>query len=143
VIVGMVIGLLKDEFSEVKFNLFKNLDDICKVVDMDLITFAFTEALIISASDKNWRTRSTAVEYLPIFTKRFGEDYFNDKFSKILLECLVDKIYGVREAAVKCVKQLSEHFGSAWSEKHVLPKILTLKDNPNYLHRMTPLFTVM
>jgi len=104
VIVGMVIGLLNDDFSEVKFNLFRNLDDICKVVDMELIASPFTEALINLASDKNWRTRSIAVEYLPIFTKRLGEDYFNDKFSKILLEWLVDKIYGVREAAVKCVK---------------------------------------
>jgi len=38
------------------------------------------------------------------------------------------------------LKSLTEIFGVVWASKNVLPKLLSLHVEPNYLHRLTPLF---
>jgi serine/threonine-protein phosphatase 2A regulatory subunit A len=142
IILSIFLVLLRDEFSEVRVNLFKNLDDITKVIDIESLSQSLIPALTELAVDKNWRTRSNAVEFLPIFARKMGEDFFNEKFSKILIDWLMDKVFGVREAAVRCVKALTELLGPIWAERHLFPRILQMKENTNYLHRMTPLFCV-
>ena len=48
-----------------------------------------------------------------------------------------------RESAVKCVRSLTEILGGSWAERQLLPKIIIFQTNPNYLHRMTPLFCIL
>jgi serine/threonine-protein phosphatase 2A regulatory subunit A len=38
------------------------------------------------------------------------------------------------------MKVLTDIFGVQWSVKHMLPKLLSLHVEQNYLHRLTPLF---
>lgn len=59
------------------------------------------------------------------------------------MEWLSDKVFGVREAAVQCVKLLVQYLGSGWAEKNIMSKILNLVNQSNYLHRETVLFLVM
>jgi len=134
--------LLKDEFSEVRVNLFKHLEDLTQVIDFDSLSQSLLPALNELAVDKNWRTRAAVVEFLPFFAQKMGEGFLNDKFSKILIDWLSDRIYGVREAAIKCVKSLIEILGSQWAEKQLFPKIIPFQSNPNYLHRMTLVFII-
>lgn len=38
------------------------------------------------------------------------------------------------------MKHLTEIFGPQWAVTHVIPKLLSLHVDKNYLHRLTPLF---
>lgn len=53
---------------------------------------------------------------------------------------MVFLVYAIREAATGILKQLAEKFGAEWAVKMVLPKVIELAADNNYLHRMTCLF---
>jgi serine/threonine-protein phosphatase 2A regulatory subunit A len=53
---------------------------------------------------------------------------------------LNDSIFSIREAAILNLKHLTEVFGVQWATNHVIPKLLSLHVDKNYLHRLTPLF---
>jgi len=142
-ILSIFLLLLRDEFSDVRLALFKNLDEITKVIDIDSLSQSLFPALTDLAVDKNWRTRSASIEFLSFFARKMGEGFLNDKFSKILLEWLHDRVFGVREAAVNCIRVLTEILGGSWAEKVLFPKIAVLQNNTSYLHRQTILFTII
>eukprot|EP00331_Platyophrya_macrostoma_P022532 CAMPEP_0176453318 /NCGR_PEP_ID=MMETSP0127-20121128/29152_1 /TAXON_ID=938130 /ORGANISM="Platyophrya macrostoma, Strain WH" /LENGTH=578 /DNA_ID=CAMNT_0017842125 /DNA_START=154 /DNA_END=1890 /DNA_ORIENTATION=+ len=142
-ILSLFLLLLRDEFSDVRLALFKNLDEITKVIDIDSLSQSLLPALTDLAVDKNWRTRAASIEFLSFFARKMGEGFLNDKFSKILLEWLHDRVFGVREAAVNCIKSLTEILGGTWAEKVLFPKIAVLQNNANYLHRQTILFIII
>ena len=51
-------------------------------------------------------------------------------------------VYAIREAASVNLRNLVEKFGSEWARVAILPKVLSMAKDSNYLHRMTTLFTV-
>lgn len=51
-------------------------------------------------------------------------------------------VFAIREAATQNLKKLVEKFGSEWATNTVIPKVLTMSQDQNYLHRMTCLFCV-
>ena len=55
---------------------------------------------------------------------------------------LNDPIFTIREAAVENLKQLTILFGHQWASRQVIPKLLALHKDANYLHRLTPLFGI-
>lgn len=56
------------------------------------------------------------------------------------LTWLNDPVYSIRVAAIENITRLAEIFGSTWAEKHVIKRLLELKNEKNYLHRLTSLF---
>lgn len=75
-VLQIFLVLLRDEFSEVRVNLFKHLDDLTKVIDIDSLSQSVLPALNDLAEDKNWRTRAAAVEFLPFFAKKMVRFFF-------------------------------------------------------------------
>jgi HEAT repeat. len=69
-ILQIFLLLLRDEYSEVRVNLFKHLDDITKVIDLESLSQSLLPALNELAVDKNWRVRSSAIEFLSFFAKK-------------------------------------------------------------------------
>ena len=55
---------------------------------------------------------------------------------------LVDHVYAIREAATSNLKKLVEKFGKEWAHATIIPKVLAMSGDPNYLHRMTTLFCI-
>lgn len=55
---------------------------------------------------------------------------------------LGDSVYSIREAAINNLKKLTEFFGVEWAQTHIIPKVLALYTHPNYLYRMTTLFSI-
>ena len=92
------------------------------------------------SQDKNWRIKHSVVQLFPILAKQLGEAFFNDKLNPICITWLSDSIYSIREAALANIRQLTEIFGAQWAVTHVIPKLLSLHVDKNYLHRLTPLF---
>lgn len=51
-------------------------------------------------------------------------------------------VYAIREAATQNLKRLVEKFGTDWAQSTVIPKVLQMSRDQNYLHRMTCLFSI-
>jgi len=79
---------------------------------------------------------------LPRLAKQLGESFFNDRLLPICITWLNDSIFSIREASLKNLYELTVIFGSAWTVNKILPKLLSLHVETNYLHRLTPLFGI-
>ena len=51
-------------------------------------------------------------------------------------------VNAIRHAATLNLQKLVEKFGSEWTQVAILPKVLAMARDGNYLHRMTTLFAV-
>jgi len=51
-------------------------------------------------------------------------------------------VFAIREAATNNLKKLVEKFGADWAMTTILPKVMMMSRDQNYLHRMTCLFCV-
>lgn len=51
-------------------------------------------------------------------------------------------VYAIREAATCNLMKLVEKFGAEWAQNTIVPKVLGMANDPNYLHRMTTLFCI-
>jgi len=71
-----------------------------------------------------------------------GEAFFTEKFVPVCIKWLSDNIYSIRMAAINNIKQLTKLLGSHWAERNIFRHLLELKNEANYLHRLTPLFGI-
>ena len=55
---------------------------------------------------------------------------------------LTDHVFAIREAATNNLRKLVEKFGRDWAQNTVLPKVMQLSRDQNYLYRMTCLFAI-
>ena len=51
-------------------------------------------------------------------------------------------VYAIRDAAAQNLKKLVEKFGVDWAHQTIIPKVLQMSRDQNYLHRMTCLFCI-
>lgn len=51
-------------------------------------------------------------------------------------------VYAIREAATCNLMKLVEKFGAEWAQNTIVPKVLGMANDSNYLHRMTTLFCI-
>lgn len=51
-------------------------------------------------------------------------------------------VYAIREAATNNLMKLVQKFGTDWAQNTIVPKVLVMANDPNYLHRMTTLFCI-
>ena len=94
------------------------------------------------SEDKNWRIKLSVVEQYPALAQQLGEQFFTDKLIAICLSWLNDSVYSIRIAAIENFRELTKIFGSNWCERHVLKKMLDLRLETNYLHRLTACFGI-
>ena len=136
------LTMLRDENSEVRLNLFKRLEELNKVIGLENLEQSIIPSLTDLSQDKNWRIKLSVVEQFPTLAKQLGEQFFNDKLNPICVTWLSDSIFTIREAAIENIRQLTGIFGHAWAARHIIPKLLALHTDANYLHRLTPLFGI-
>jgi serine/threonine-protein phosphatase 2A regulatory subunit A len=53
---------------------------------------------------------------------------------------LNDSVYSIRVASIQNLKELTNIFGSQWAERNIIKKLTDLRNEVNYLHRLTALF---
>ena len=63
-------------------------------------------------------------------------------FCNMIASFVVSSVYAIREAATVNVKKLIEKFGVEWASVAVFPKVFAMARDPNYLHRLTTLFSI-
>lgn len=133
---------LKDECPEVRLNIISNLDCVNEVIGIQQLSQSLLPAIVELAEDPKWRVRLAIIQYMPLLAGQLGEQFFNRNMNKLCLAWLVDHVYAIREAAVQILKQLTEKFGWEWTNARVVPRLKSLAEEGNYLHRMTSLFII-
>lgn len=53
---------------------------------------------------------------------------------------LVGHVYAIHESATTNLKMLVEKFRKEWAHATIVPKVLSIFQDPNYLHHVTTLF---
>ena len=69
-------------------------------------------------------------------------EFFDDKLNALYMTWLIDHVYAIREAATNNLKKLVEKFGTDWAQQTIIPKVIAISRDQNYLHRMTCLFCI-
>lgn len=99
------------------------------------------------AEDSKWRVRLAIIEYMPALAGQLGQEFFDQKLRGLCMSWLNDHVYAIREAATLNVKKLVEQYGSQWAEQAIIPMILVMSRNKNYLHsksahKLTPKYKI-
>jgi serine/threonine-protein phosphatase 2A regulatory subunit A len=55
---------------------------------------------------------------------------------------LYNLVFAIREAATSNLKKLVEKFGHEWAQNTIIPKVINMARDQNYLIRMTCLFCI-
>jgi serine/threonine-protein phosphatase 2A regulatory subunit A len=163
----LFLSQLKDECPEVRLNIISNLDCVNEVIGIQQVCFfiikflclmkiitmlilfisvqlsqSLLPAIVELAEDTKWRVRLAIIEYMPLLAGQLGVEFFDEKLNTLCMTWLVDHVFAIREAATINLKKLVQKFGADWAENTVIPKVLAMALDPNYLHRMTCLFCI-
>ena len=65
--------------TQVRLNIISNLEDINKVIGIDLLSQSLLPAIVELAEDKQWRVRLAIIHYIPLLASQLGVEFFNDK----------------------------------------------------------------
>jgi len=118
------------------------LDCVNEVIGIQQLSQSLLPAIVELAEDTKWRVRLAIIEYMPLLAGQLGVEFFDEKLNALCMTWLVDHVFAIREAATLNLKKLVEKFGSDWATTTVIPKVLNMSRDQNYLHRMTCLFCI-
>jgi serine/threonine-protein phosphatase 2A regulatory subunit A len=107
------------------------------VIGIELLSQSLLPAIVQLAEDKQWRVRLAIIEYIPLLAKQLGVEFFDEKLGNLCMSWLGDTVFSIREAATQNLKKLTEVFGVEWAKATIIPKIMTMGNQTNYLYRMT------
>ncbi|KAK3107367.1 hypothetical protein FSP39_012898 [Pinctada imbricata] len=133
---------LKDECPEVRLNIISNLDCVNEVIGIKQLSQSLLPAIVELAEDTKWRVRLAIIEYMPLLAGQLGVEFFDEKLNSLCMTWLVDHVFAIREAATINLKKLVEKFGTDWATLTVIPKVIGMSRDQNYLHRLTCLFCI-
>lgn len=134
--------MLKDEFPDVRLNIISKLHVVNNVIGIDLLSKSLLPAISDLAKDKQWRVRLAIIEYIPLLADQLGVAFFDRELGPLCMTWLWDSVYSIREAATLNLRKLTEIFGIEWAKEEIIPHIIVVGANTNYLYRLTVLFAV-
>jgi hypothetical protein len=94
------------------------------------------------SEDKQWRVRQAIIEYIPLIATQLGVEFFDDQLGSLCMTWLGDTVFSIREAATINLKKLTDVFGVEWAKQTIIPKVMDMREHPNYLYRMTTIFAI-
>jgi serine/threonine-protein phosphatase 2A regulatory subunit A len=112
------------------------------VIGIELLSQALLPAIVELAEDKNWRVRLAIITQIPLLAKQLGVAFFDEKLAQLSMNWLGDPVYSIRDAATMNLESLTREFGAEWAKATILPRVLQMASSPNYLYRMTVLFSL-
>lgn len=113
-----------------------------EVIGIQQLSQSLLPAIVELAEDSKWRVRLAIIQYMPLLAGQLGVEFFDEKLNTLCMTWLMDQVYAIREAATLNLKRLVEKFGAEWAQNTVIPKVLQMSNDQNYLHRMTCLFSI-
>lgn len=133
----MFLQMLKDEFPDVRLHIISKLELVNNVIGIELLSQSLLPAIVQLAEDKQWRVRLAIIEYIPLLAKQLGVEFFDEKLGNLCMSWLGDTVFSIREAATQNLKKLTEVFGVEWARQTIIPKVMAMGKQTNYLYRMT------
>lgn len=112
------------------------------VIGIDLLSQSLLPAIVQLAEDKQWRVRLAIIQYIPLLASQLGVEFFDRKLGDLCMSWLGDTVYSIREAATENLKKLTEVFGVEWARQTIIPKVMAMGEQTNYLYRMTTCFAI-
>jgi serine/threonine-protein phosphatase 2A regulatory subunit A len=112
------------------------------VIGIERVSQALLPAIVELSEDKQWRIRLAIIEYIPLLAKQFGSKFFEEKLLELCMSGLRDLVFSIREAATLNLMKLTEVFGAEWAKTAILPEVMKMISDENYLHRMTTIFAI-
>ncbi|XP_055129038.1 serine/threonine-protein phosphatase 2A 65 kDa regulatory subunit A beta isoform isoform X10 [Symphalangus syndactylus] len=140
IIMNQILPYIK--CPEVRLNIISNLDCVNEVIGIRQLSQSLLPAIVELAEDAKWRVRLAIIEYMPLLAGQLGVEFFDEKLNSLCMAWLVDHVYAIREAATNNLMKLVQKFGTEWAQNTIVPKVLVMANDPNYLHRMTTLFCI-
>ena len=131
------LDLIKDEDHDIRMVIFKHLDKLNEVVNIDNFVQGIIPSLIEISENNNWRVRCQVEETLPVFARIVNRKLFLDNIMPICLKCLTDPVYAIRQKTCKIMKRLYDIFKGEDFEKKLLNKISSMAKSDSYLIRIT------
>ncbi|GIQ82786.1 hypothetical protein KIPB_003984 [Kipferlia bialata] len=108
-----------------------------ELVPLDPFVTSLVPAIFLLADDEDWRVRCAVIEVFASICHALPTSVFEQKLVGLPFNWLGDSICAIRYVAAKCVAQLVGHFGGAWFDRIVAPRLQALRSHPSYLHRIT------
>lgn len=102
-----------------------------------MLSQSLLPAIVQLAEDKQWRVRLAIIEYIPLLAKQLGVEFFDEKLGNLCMSWLGDTVFSIRQAATLNLKQLTDVFGVEWARQTIIPKVMAMGNQSNYLYRMT------
>lgn len=134
--------MLKDEFPDVRLNIISKLHVVNDVIGIELLSKSLLPAISELAKDKQWRVRLAIIDYIPLLADQLGVAFFDRELGPLCMTWLWDNVYSIREAATLNLRKLTKVFGIEWAKEEIIPHIIVVGANTNYLYRLTALFAV-
>ncbi|KIJ25742.1 hypothetical protein M422DRAFT_62197 [Sphaerobolus stellatus SS14] len=138
----LFLHLLKDEFPEVRLNIISKLEQVNTVIGIDLLSQSLLPAIVELAEDKQWRVRQAIIEYIPLLATQLGKSFFDEQLGNLCMSWLGDNVFSIRESATVNLRKLTEVFGVEWAKTTIVPRIVAMGSNTNYLYRMTTVLAI-
>jgi serine/threonine-protein phosphatase 2A regulatory subunit A len=107
------------------------------VIGIQLLSDSLLPAIMELAEDKSWRVRQAIIEYVPLLAKQLGKPFFDEQLAGLCMSWLGDTVYSIRESSTLNLKRLIDVFGLEWGRVAIVPKVMGMRNHPNYLYRMT------
>ncbi|XP_042555999.1 serine/threonine-protein phosphatase 2A 65 kDa regulatory subunit A alpha isoform-like [Dipodomys spectabilis] len=138
----LFLAQLRDRCLEVRLNIISNLDYVKEIFAIRQLSQSLLPAIVELAQDAKWRVRLAIIEYMSLVARQLGVEFFDEKLNSLCIAWLVDHVYAICKAATSNLKKLVEKFRKEWAHATIIPKVLAMSGDPNYLHRMTTLFCI-
>ncbi|GAA6027468.1 hypothetical protein NBRC10512_004891 [Rhodotorula toruloides] len=127
----------RDTILNLRLNIISKLEVVNNVIGIELLSKALLPAIVELAEDKQWRVRQAIIEYIPLLAKQLGVAFFDEQLANLCMGWLGDPVFSIREAATINLRKLTEVFGVDWAKETIIPKVMEMGHNVNYLYRMT------
>lgn len=125
-----------------RLNIISNLDCVNEVIGIRQLSQSLLPAIVELAEDAKWRVRLAIIEYMPLLAGQLGWSSLMRNSTPCAWPGLWIMSMPSSEAATSNLKKLVEKFGKEWAHATIIPKVLAMSGDPNYLHRMTTLFCI-
>ncbi|XQJ30837.1 serine/threonine protein phosphatase 2A regulatory subunit, putative [Leishmania guyanensis] len=133
-IVPACTALLRDAEADVRLALVSGFNSMGNTPEAKELAPSLVPVVINLAADSKWRVREVVVTQVPYVITSLGRNA--EQVLQVCIIRLTDRVAAIRDAAVQsCCKLVAEH-GSNWAASKLLPQVLSLVTDPNYLHRV-------
>ncbi|KAI7846725.1 armadillo-type protein [Circinella umbellata] len=139
-----VKDLVIDTNQHVRAAVATNISGLAPILGKDLTIEYLLPLFLQLLKDDFPDVRLNIISKLENVTQasQLGVGFFDEKLLNLCMSWLGDAVFSIRDAATTNLRQLVEIFGSDWAKNTIIPQVMDMAQNENYLYRMTTLFAL-